>query len=308
MAVPAVALVGLGRWGFNHARTIRETGTLRLAAVCDLDRAKREAVDVPGAASLERLLELPGLDAAIIATPNPTHYELTRRCLEAGLDVLAEKPLALDSRSALALVTLAEERGRLLATTFPALYLPGYDRCRDAVDSGTLGAVVSASSTRTSSGCLDPDADVLWDLAPHDIAIAASLFGSPRTTRLERSDGRAVFELGFPAGFALSGTVAWRDTAVERCFSVSGTRGRARITEQHGAAPADRPLARLLADFAAAVRTRKQPRCSARLGLEVVRCLESLETLDRVSAPVPARHSVPDTRHSLLTTRNPSLP
>lgn len=288
MAAPAVALVGLGRWGCIHARTIGETGTLRLAAVCDPDRAKRESVGAPGTASLEQLLDFPGLDAAIIASPNPTHHELARRCLEAGLDVLVEKPLALDSRSALALVTLAETRGRLLATTFPALYLPGYDRCRDAVDSGTLGAVVSASSTRTSSGCPDPDADVLWDLAPHDIAIAASLFGPPRANRLERSDGRAGFELGFPAGFALSGTVAWLDTAVERRFRVNGTRGRAEIAEEPVAGPADRPLARLHADFANAVRTRKEPRGSARLGLEVVRCLESLEALCPIPPPVKA--------------------
>src|SRR3990170_9087210 len=93
---PRVAVVGVGYWGKNLVRSLRDLGAL--AAVCDRDPAVLHAVAErhPGTritGSLDDLLRDQAVDALAIATPAATHGELARLALLAGKDVLVEKPL-----------------------------------------------------------------------------------------------------------------------------------------------------------------------------------------------------------------------
>src|SRR5207248_708618 len=110
-----VGLIGYGYWGPNLIRNFAACPLTEVVAVCDASPARRAAVarSYPGpavVASVDELLDLP-LDAVAIATPVSTHYPLALRCLEAGKDVLVEKPLAATVREAQGLSDRAARLG-----------------------------------------------------------------------------------------------------------------------------------------------------------------------------------------------------
>src|SRR2546423_4460410 len=116
MTKTRVAIIGYGYWGPNLLRNFLACPAVEVTAVCDASPARLEAVrrsfaHVPTVGSVDQLLELP-LDAVAIATPVSTHYALARRCLEAGLHVLVEKPLTATVREGQALVELADRLGQ----------------------------------------------------------------------------------------------------------------------------------------------------------------------------------------------------
>ena len=170
------AVIGAGYWGPNLARNLRGSADWELMAVCDLDRerATRVAESVGGApvvTDVEEVLADPLIDAVAIATPARTHHGLVTRALEAGKHVLVEKPLAADRAAGVAMVELARERGLVLMTDHTYCYTPAVLRIRDLIAEGALGDILYVDSTRINLGLVQPDVDVLWDLAPHDLAI-----------------------------------------------------------------------------------------------------------------------------------------
>src|SRR5262249_23049335 len=93
-----VGIVGYGYWGPNLVRNFSACPLTEVAAVCDASPARLEALrqthgHLRLVSALDELLQQP-LDAVAIATPVATHHALAARCLEAGLHVLIEKPLA----------------------------------------------------------------------------------------------------------------------------------------------------------------------------------------------------------------------
>ena len=109
---PSVAVVGLGYWGPNLVRVLIERTDAELRWICDtdvsrLERYGRRYPTVRLTQDLDELLDDPDLDGVLLATPVFTHYELGRRCLEAGKHTFVEKPLAPSSALAEELITLA---------------------------------------------------------------------------------------------------------------------------------------------------------------------------------------------------------
>jgi predicted dehydrogenase len=91
--------------------------------------------------------------------------------LEAGKHVVVEKPIATTSADAEAMTTAARERGLVLMCDHTYCYTPVVQRIREIIGSGELGDVLYVDSVRINLGLLQPDVDVFWDLAPHDLAI-----------------------------------------------------------------------------------------------------------------------------------------
>ena len=175
-----VAVVGCGYWGKNLVRNFSQLGALGM--VCDGDEAGRRratGIDprVEAVATFEEVLNAPLL-AVVIATPAETHYELTRRALEASKDVLCEKPLALTYEEGLELVRLAERTGRILMVGHVLEYHPGVARLLQLVRDGRLGKVRYIYSNRLSLGKIRREENILWSFAPHDIAIILRLMGA----------------------------------------------------------------------------------------------------------------------------------
>jgi predicted dehydrogenase len=178
---PGVVVLGCGRWGRNLVRVLGELGALR--CVVDPEPRKREdalriAGDVQVMADAEAGLRHPGVDAAVIATPAETHFELGRAALRAGLDVLVEKPLTTEAATARVLCREAREADRLLMVGHLLEYHPGYTRLLELVREGALGKLFYVISNRVNLGTIRTEENALWSFAPHDIAVILRLLGA----------------------------------------------------------------------------------------------------------------------------------
>lgn len=171
-----IAVVGAGYWGPNLARNFRTSADWNLAAICDLDidRAQHVADQIGGApvtSSLDEVLADPAVDAIAIATPARTHHPIVLAALEAGKHVMVEKPLADQRHRGEDMVALAAERGLVLMADHTYCYTPAVLKIRELVAAGELGDILFVDSVRINLGLIQPDVDVFWDLAPHDLSI-----------------------------------------------------------------------------------------------------------------------------------------
>lgn len=170
------AVIGAGYWGPNLARNLKASPDWELAAIVDMDfgRAAKLAAaygDVPVCGSIEELLDTIDVDAVAIATPARTHHGIALAALRAGKHVLVEKPLA-DSRvRGIEMVEEADKRGLVLMADHTYCYTPAVLKIRDLIAEGMLGEILFVDSVRINLGLIQPDVDVFWDLAPHDLSI-----------------------------------------------------------------------------------------------------------------------------------------
>jgi len=170
------ALVGTGYWGPNLANAIERTGKAIVYGLCDTDQTHLAALarrypHARATTELGELLRDDDVDAVLVATPTAAHYELTRRALEAGKDVLVEKPLTTDSHEAAALVRLARELDRVLMVGHVFAYNPAIRAVDELIKAGELGDIYYMSFERTNLGPVRTDVSALWDLAAHDASI-----------------------------------------------------------------------------------------------------------------------------------------
>ncbi|GAA2020951.1 Gfo/Idh/MocA family oxidoreductase [Terrabacter terrae] len=121
--------------------------------------------------SYDRILSDPEVKAVAIATPAASHFTLAMAALDAGKHVLVEKPLTSALSDGEKLVHAAEERGLVLMCDHTYCYTPAVQELKRMVCGGELGEVQFIDSVRINLGLVQPDVDVLWDLAPHDISI-----------------------------------------------------------------------------------------------------------------------------------------
>jgi predicted dehydrogenase len=176
MKTLGLAVVGAGYWGPNLARNIQALPDLRLEWMCDLDEERaRRAVGpysmVRVTTDLDDVLADPAVHAVAVATPAQTHFDIATAALNAGKHVLVEKPLATSYAAAEELVRLADDRGLALMCDHTYCYTPAVAKIRELVQSGVLGDIQYVDSVRVNLGLVQRDIDVLWDLAPHDLAI-----------------------------------------------------------------------------------------------------------------------------------------
>jgi predicted dehydrogenase len=171
-----VGIIGCGYWGPNLIRNFAACPTTEVVAVCDANPARLATIGqayshVKLASSLDQLLELP-LDAAVIATPVSTHFPIAQRCLEAGLHVLVEKPLASQVHEAEALIELADRQQRILMVDHTYVFNNAVRKIKELIEYGDLGELYYIDSIRINLGLFQHDVNVVWDLAPHDLSIA----------------------------------------------------------------------------------------------------------------------------------------
>jgi predicted dehydrogenase len=171
-----LAIVGAGYWGPNLVRTALATPAFRLDWLCDLQADRARAVLGPYTTvrptdSYDDVLCDPEVEAVAIATPAATHFDLVRSALEAGKHVLVEKPLTPSVAEGEKLASLAHGSDLVLMCDHTYCYTPAVQRIRELVRGGGIGDVQFIDSVRINLGLVQPDVDVLWDLAPHDLSI-----------------------------------------------------------------------------------------------------------------------------------------
>jgi len=175
-----IAVIGAGVMGGHHARKVRdranERGDVALVGVADRDAARARAI----AGELRvRAVEEPdalfaGADAAIVAVSAVSHYEVARRALEKGLDVLVEKPIAATLAEADALVALAAGAGRVLQVGHQEWFNAAMRVVREQIDTPRFGEIHRMGPFPERN----TDVDVVRDLMIHDIEILQQLLGN----------------------------------------------------------------------------------------------------------------------------------
>ena len=179
-----VGVIGYGYWGPNLVRNLMETEGAKVVACADkrADRralAERRYPGLPVTGDGEAILGDPDIDAVVIATPVSTHHELARRALEQGKHVLVEKPMTRTTAEAEDLIALAQANDRVLMVDHTFIYTGAVRKTKELIVNGELGELYYFDSVRVNLGIFQHDADVLWDLAPHDLSILTHLISSP---------------------------------------------------------------------------------------------------------------------------------
>lgn len=189
-----VGVVGFGFAGRTfHAPVISAVEGLRLSGV--VQRTGSDAADLfPGtrvAGSLGELLGIKSIRLVVIATPNTSHFDLARRCLLAGRDVVIDKPFTTTYAEAAELVRLAKDRGRLLSVYQNRRWDGDFKTVQELLRTGALGKVVRFESRfdrfrpQLRPGAWReqglPGSGMLFDLGPHLIDQALLLFGEPES-------------------------------------------------------------------------------------------------------------------------------
>lgn len=176
-----VGIVGGGYWGSKHVRVLSDLDAVDQVVLVEPRPERRQELchAHPGLRAETRLDDaLDDVDALVVATPAGTHAELAGTAIEAGKHVLVEKPLAVDVGEANDLVAAADRAGVTLMVGHTFEYSPAVRRLRDVVSRGELGRVLFLHGARLNLGLYQPDVNVVWDLAPHDVSIANFVLGS----------------------------------------------------------------------------------------------------------------------------------
>lgn len=177
-----VAVLGFGRMGRHHARCYAEIPGAALAAAADPDPAAREAAARLGARAYDSVDDLLGherLDAVSVCAPTARHREIAVRCLDAGLHVLVEKPIASTLEDAEDIVRAAERAGRVLMVGHVERFNPAV-RALQRLIAGRLGTLLQLHFQRLGlRPRAEPDVPVVVDIGVHDLDLAAFLCGAP---------------------------------------------------------------------------------------------------------------------------------
>jgi predicted dehydrogenase len=297
------AVIGAGSFGRNHIRVCRQSDAAELIAVVDTDRNRAEdAASQSGCAAFTDIAELAGrVDAAIVATPTVTHAGIACRLLEAGIDVLVEKPIAPTLEEARRITGTAAAAGRIVQVGHLERFNPAVQALRRIVTLPLFFEIhrLSLFSPRSL------DVDVVLDLMIHDIDIVLSLTG--RMPEEIRAAGISILSpkvdianvrLAFPGGCIANLTASRVSTERVRkirlfqpsqyisvdygrqdvlAFSV---RGNQEIGFEPVTVEKNEPLKLELESFFRSVATRQSPEAS---GEDATRALEvALGVLDRI--------------------------
>jgi predicted dehydrogenase len=171
-----IGVIGYGYWGPNLVRNFAECAGAAVRVVCDLrdDRLMQVSRRFPAVRVTTEAADLindPTVDAVVIATPVQYHFDLALAALRAGKHVLVEKPMASTSDEASRLVNEAATRNLTLMVDHTFVYTGAVRKMRELTESGELGTIYYYDSVRINLGLFQPDVNVLWDLAVHDLAI-----------------------------------------------------------------------------------------------------------------------------------------
>jgi predicted dehydrogenase len=303
MSAIRLAVVGCGTFGANHCRTAREADGVELRAVVDIDRERAASAAAQyGGDVLEDARALAGrVDAAIVAVPTSAHEEVACALMEAGIDVLVEKPLAPDLEAAGRIVACAARHGRVLQVGHLERFNPAVTELERKVTLPLFFEIhrMNLFSPRSL------DVDVVLDLMVHDVDIVLALTGAePAEVRaagvsiLSEKVDIANVRLQFPNGCVANLTASRVSTERVRklrlfqphqylsldygrqdlaVFSVGAER---QIGFEQAPVAKGEPLKIQLQAFRTAVKSRKVLKCSGAEGRQTLGV--ALAILDRI--------------------------
>jgi predicted dehydrogenase len=228
-----VGQAGVGAWGSHLARNFSDLADLAWLAEVDESKHAQLAQRYPQAritAKFDDLLADDALEAIVLATPVPTHYELSKRALEAGKHVFVEKPPAMHAAEMEELVELSRSRNLVLMPGHLLLYHPGVQKLKELIDNGDLGDVLCVYGNRQNLGTIRTHENALWSLGVHDLSVLLYLIREEPVEAVAHGNSfltagveDVVFcYLRFPSGKIAHMHLSWLDPHKIRRVTVVG--------------------------------------------------------------------------------------
>ena len=174
-----VCVVGAGKWGMNHVRTLFELQSLGGVVEVNKNRQQELKSLYPKIAIFSTVKESfkDQFDGYTVATPVETHFSLAKLILENGNHVLVEKPITLKKSDAVILNKIAEKLNVNLMTGHLLLFHPAIRKIREMLQVGKIGKLQYIYSNRLNLGAVRTEENILWSFAPHDISLFQFLIG-----------------------------------------------------------------------------------------------------------------------------------
>lgn len=229
-----ICVIGGGRWGKNHIKTLSNMGCL--AAIADSNEMRlhelSEQFNVEGFVDVEAAINK-RFDGYIVATPAETHFSIASKLIELGLNVLIEKPMTLSTIHSKELLELAEKSGSRIMVGHLLLFHPAIRKIKELIDSGRIGKLQYIYSTRLNLGTVRTEENVFWSFAPHDISILDYFIGKPAinieakcSTFLQKDIcDMAIAQLDYPGNIHAHIFTSWLHPFKEQRLVVIGSCG-----------------------------------------------------------------------------------
>jgi predicted dehydrogenase len=229
-----VGVIGYGYWGPNIVRNLHGLDSTRVEMVCDrseaaLARVRKAYPGIRTVSDPAEILRSPEIDAVAVITPVWTHYELAKRALENGKHVFIEKPLTSSSSQAEELIELAARKNLTIMVDHTFLFTGAVRKIRELTESGALGDLYYYDSLRVNLGLFQHDVSVIWDLAPHDLAIMDHIIkGEPEAVvatgekHLNGVEDVAFMTIYFPGSVIAHINVNWLSPVKIRTTLIGG--------------------------------------------------------------------------------------
>lgn len=171
-----IGVIGYGYWGPNIVRNLTDMNGVTVRAVCDvnleaLKKVKQKYPHIYLSRDSRDVIHSPDVDAVAIVTPVSTHFSLAKEALENGKHIFVEKPFTATSKEAEQLIRLADKKKLKIMVDHTFVFNGAVRKIKELIDEDILGDLIYYDSTRVSLGLFQHDANVIWDLAPHDFSI-----------------------------------------------------------------------------------------------------------------------------------------
>jgi predicted dehydrogenase len=230
-----LGIIGYGYWGPNLTRNFFSQKDCKIKSVADFNVKRLEQLtqlypSINAVQNADDIINDPEVDAVIIATPVFTHFSLAQKALLNGKHVLLEKPMASSVKECEALIELSLQKNLVLMVDHTFLYTGAVEKIKELIDDDTLGNIKYLDSTRINLGLFQPDINVLWDLAPHDLSILRYLYNakpySVNATGISHTvngiENMAFMTINYTSGFIAHFNCSWTSPVKVRLMLIGG--------------------------------------------------------------------------------------
>ncbi len=237
-----IAQIGVGYWGKNLLRNFSSLADVQM--VCDsnpgvLKRLEGQYPGISTTSDFKDIVNNSEIQAVVIATETPLHFDLAHAALDAGKHVFVEKPMAQSVKQAEELVRVASANNVQLMVGHLLMYHPAFRYVEQLIKSGDIGDVYYVHSERVNLGIIRQQENAFESLAPHDLSIALMFIDSKPVA--VSAQGQAYLQKGiedvvFATVYFESGQIAhlhtsWLDPQKKRSVTVVGSKKMAIIDD-----------------------------------------------------------------------------
>ena len=230
-----ICVIGGGRWGQNHIKTLAALGYLGGIVEANQERLNQFISQYPQAKGYTSIDEAmaDGYDGYTVALPAELHFEVGKKLLQEGCAVMMEKPMTMTVAESEELVRIAEEHQAQLMVGHVLLFHPAIKKIKEVVDSGKLGKLYYIYSNRLNLGTIRTEESVFASFAPHDISVIDYLIGQ-NAIRVEAKGEKflqknicdcTIAQLEYPDNIHAHIFVSWLHPFKQQLLVVVGSEG-----------------------------------------------------------------------------------